>query len=106
MATAGAIEPEVGIEPSPGAGPLQAVVWLSAARCTVTYVAGPALGSIGAVAALVGPVAVWLHLIATGCVWLGTRRMWRARRRGRVAYTALAVAVTFVSVVGIARALG
>jgi hypothetical protein len=88
-----------------GAGPLRVAVVLSGARCLLTYVVGPALAPVGFAATLVGPIAVWLHLLALGSVGYGTARMWRGRRRGRVAYTAFAIFVAVLSLAGVTRAL-
>lgn len=73
----------------------RAAVWVglyvSAARCLLTYVVAPAVGAFGV---LFGPLGLVLQVLGTITAISGARRLWALRHRGRMLYGLVAAALT------------
>lgn len=66
-------------------------LWVSAARCLLTYVVAPAVGALGVV---LGPLGLILQLLGTITAISGARRLWRMHHRARYAYAVVAATLT------------
>ena len=73
----------------------RAAVWVglyvSAARCLLTYVVAPAVGALGV---LFGPLGLVLQVLGTITSISGARRLWVLRHRGWALYALVAAALT------------
>jgi hypothetical protein len=77
-------------------------LWLSAARCTLTYLVVPLAGSLGPLGVVHGYLAVLLGLGAAVCSVQSTRRFWMADHGRRWHYTGFAAVVLVLLAVGVA----
>jgi hypothetical protein len=95
--SARAVSPDAGIasETARAAEGAHSAVWVgvyvSAARCLLTYVIAPAAGAIGVV---LGPIGLLLQILGTVTAISGAHRLWTLRHRGRIAYAVVAGALT------------
>ena len=75
-------------------------LWVSATRCVLTYVAAPALGTIGVVVPGIGLVLQVLGAITSVA---GARRLWLLGHRGRYPYAVVAAVVVLSTVAAFLR---
>jgi uncharacterized RDD family membrane protein YckC len=85
--------------PSSAADEARSAVWVglyvSAARCLLTYVVAPAVGALGV---FLGPVGLLLQVLGTITAIGGARRLWALHHRGRFAYALVAAALTLFTI--------
>ncbi len=75
-------------EASEAMAAVQVGLYVSAARCLLTYVVAPVAGAIGI---LLGPLGLILLLLGAVTSTAGARRLWRLGHRARIPYAAIAV---------------
>jgi hypothetical protein len=66
-------------------------LYVSAARCLLTYVVAPLAGALGG---LLGPVGLVLQVLGTVTAVSGARRLWSLRHRARFVYGLVAATLT------------
>ncbi len=88
-----------------GRGAVRFSIIVSAVRCTITYLLLPAWAPLSAAgaASFMKPVEFVLHIVAIVSVSYGVRRFWRSGHKFKWYYLALAVTVTFISLIAIAQ---
>lgn len=88
------IDPELDPQPT-AADEARSAVWVglyvSAARCLLTYVVAPVAGAVGV---FLGPLGFLLQVLGTITAVGGARRLWALHHRGRLAYALVAAALT------------
>jgi hypothetical protein len=65
-------------------------LYVSAARCLLTYVVAPVVGAVGV---FLGPLGLLLQVLGTITAVGGARRLWSLRHRGRFVYALVAIAL-------------
>ena len=65
-------------------------LYVSAARCLLTYVVAPLVGALGI---FLGPLGLLLQVLGTITAVGGARRLWVLRHRGRFVYGLVAIAL-------------
>ena len=81
-----------GVEATPAQEAMAAVqvgLYVSAARCLLTYVVAPVAGTLGV---LLGPIGFVLLLLGAITSAAGARRLWLLEHRARFPYAAIALA--------------
>ena len=76
-------------------------LWVSAARCVLTYLVAPLLGAAGVV---LGPFGLLLQVAGAITATAGASRLWRTGHRLRTPYVVVAVAVDLVTLLVLAQA--
>ncbi len=82
-------------EANEGVGAITLGLYISAARCILTYIVAPVLGGFGHALPVVGQVLQTLGAVVSIA---GAWRLWVVRNRWRYAYAAIAAAVAVVAV--------
>lgn len=77
-------------------------LYVSAARCLLTYVIGPAAGAIGV---FLGPLGLVLQILGTITAVDGAHRLYVLRHRGWVVYAATATVISLVTAVTIGQSV-
>lgn len=77
-------------------------LWISAARCVLTYVVAPMLGALGV---FLGPVGLLLQVLGAVTSVSGARRLFALRHRFRYVYGFVATAIVLSTVVSFAQLL-
>ena len=83
-------------ESNEGVGAITLSLYISAARCILTYIVAPILGGFGHTLPVVGQVLQTLGAVVSIA---GAWRLWVVRNRWRYAYIGIAAVVTFVAVI-------
>lgn len=73
-------------------------IWVSALRCILTYVVAPLTGGLAGVLGIAG---LCLQCIACVVVVNGTRQLWLAKNRWRLAYLAISALVVWSTMSGL-----
>jgi len=66
-------------------------LYVSAARCLLTYIVAPVVGALGV---FLGPLGLLLQVLGTITAVGGARRLWALHHRGRFVYALVAAALT------------
>ena len=66
-------------------------IYVSAARCVLTYVVAPLVGALGVA---LGPLGIVLQILGTVTAINGAHRLWTLGHRGRFVYAGVAAALT------------
>jgi hypothetical protein len=77
-------------------------LYVSAARCVLTYVVAPAAGALGLV---LGPIGLVLMVAGAITATAGARRLWTLEHRLRLPYTAVALTVGALAIVSLGQAM-
>ena len=91
--------PEIASAMDGEAAEARSAVWVglyvSAARCLLTYVLAPLVGALGV---FLGPLGLLLQVLGTITAVGGARRLWILRHRGRFVYALVAIALILFTV--------
>ena len=68
-------------------------LYVSAARCLLTYVVAPLAGAFGVLGIFLGPLGLLLQVLGTITAVGGARRLWVLRHRRRLVYGLVAIAL-------------
>lgn len=77
---------------------VQVGLYVSAARCLLTYVVAPVAGTLGV---FLGPIGFVLLLLGAITSAAGARRLWLLRHRARFLYAGIAIAVCALLIVSV-----
>jgi hypothetical protein len=93
------IDTNDGLTTSAGLAQVRWGVYLSAARCLVTYLLMPGLGIVGVVGGVLGFLGTGIQVIGAVLCSVGAYRLWRAQHWARYGYVAVAASVYLVTAV-------